>query len=332
MRIAIIYNQPVPSYYDAAGEQGAVLGILNEVVAVRKTLLKLGHSVICLALALPLAAAREKLGRLEVDLVFNLFEGFCGYPETEADIPAILTELSLTYTGCPPTALRLALDKAQTKAVLRAAGLDTTDFQLLNATSLSSFRLNYPCMVKPNGEDGSHGVSAESVVSDFLSLERQLAAVIQRYGGEEALVEEFIDGREFNATVVGNNEGTVLAVSEIAFSLPPDVPRILTFASKWQEGSVYFRGTRAICPARIPEDERQRIAAAAEMAFRFTGCRGYARVDMRRDSNGRLAVIEVNPNPDISPDAGVALQAQASGLNYWKFIEKIMALALEGKC
>ena len=332
MRIAIIYNQPVPSYYDAAGEQGAVLGILNEVVAVRQALLELGHSVICVALALPLAAAREKLSRLEVDLVFNLFEGFCGYPETEADIPAILAELGLAYTGCPPAALRLALDKAQTKAVLKAGGLDTPDFQLLSTASLSSFRLSYPCMVKPNGEDGSHGVSAESVVSDSLSLGRQLAAVIQRYGGEEALVEEFIDGREFNATVVGNSKGTVLAVSEIVFSLPPDMPRILTFASKWQKGSVYFRGTRVVCPARIPEDERQWIAAAAETAFRLTGCRSYARVDMRRDNNGRLAVIEVNPNPDISPDAGVALQAQASGLNYRKFIEKIMTLALEGKC
>lgn len=329
MRVAVIYNKPVSSYYDVTGEQKAVLGVITEVVAARRALRELGHTVICVPLALPLETARDKLQRLQVDLAFNLFEGFCGYPGSEPDVPVILSELGIPYTGCPPGALKLALDKAKTKAVLKAGGIDTPDFQLLGSKDLSSFHLGYPCIVKPNNEDGSHGMSAESVVSDLPSLERQLTKVINLYGREKALVEEFIDGKEFNTTVMGNGEGKVLAISEIAFSLPPGMPKILTFAGKWEKESVYYLGTEVVCPADIPEYDRQRIASTAEKAFRLIGCRGYARVDMRMSNQGRLVVLEVNPNPDITPDFGAALQAEAAGLSYTRFIEKITLLALD---
>jgi D-alanine-D-alanine ligase len=329
MCVAIVYNKPTPSHYTFAGEQKAVLGVLDEVVAVRQALLASGHSVICIPLVPPLEAARKELSILNVDLVFNLFEGFCGYSGTEPEVPEILSELGIPYTGCPPNALRLALDKAATKDTLKAGGLDTPDFQLLNSKTLPSFRLNYPCIVKPRYEDGSHGISEESVISDFSSLERQLTRIIQLYGGEQALVEEFIDGQEFNATVMGNSKSAVLAISEIAFSLPQEMPRILTFAAKWVTNSLYFRGTRPICPARISRYDQQRIAGIAQEAFLLTGCRGYARVDMRKGKDERLAIIDVNPNPDISPGSGAALQAKATGLNYQQFINKITSLALE---
>ena len=122
----------------------------------------------------------------------------------------------MPFTGCPAEALKLALDKAKTKAVLKSAGINTPDFQLLRPETLSSFRLSYPCIVKPRREDASHGLSAQNVVYDFASLEQQVTAVSRYYGGQ-ALVEHFIDGREFNVSVLGD---TVLPVSEIAYSLP----------------------------------------------------------------------------------------------------------------
>ncbi len=329
MRIAIIYNKPVSSYYNTAGEQDAVNGVLSAVTAVQWSLLERGHSVICVPLTMPLEAARKKLGNLCADVVFNLFEGFCGYPGTEPDVPAVLSELGIPYTGCSPEALRLALNKAGTKVVLKSGGITTPDFQLLGPGSLSSFHLRYPCIVKPNSEDASHGMSEESVVADFPALERQFNRIIHLYGGEETLVEEYIDGREFNATVIGNSGCKVLAISEIIFSLSPGMPKILTYASKWDPDSTYYRGTRAICPARIPEEEQQHIIEVVEKAFCLTGCRGYARVDMRMDSQRRLNVIEVNPNPDISPDSGAALQARAVGLDYTELIDKIVSMALE---
>jgi D-alanine-D-alanine ligase len=327
-RVAIVYNEPYPSRYDSAGEGRAVLGVLDAVTAVHQALLEIGYQVTRVPLAPPLKSTRRKLSSLDADLVFNLFEGFCGHPETEAFVPEALSEAGIPFTGCPGTALRLALDKAKVKVLLKAAGIPTPDFQLLNPQIMPMFQLGYPCIVKPRSEDASHGLSEASVVTDSASLEKQVAAVSKSYGGG-ALVEEFIDGREFNATVLGNSQGTVLPVSEIVYSLPPEIPRILTFAAKWEPDSLYFQGTRVSCPAEISADEQESINQIALAAFRLLDCRGYARVDMRRDKEGRLNVIEVNPNPDISPDAGAARQAEAAAMTYTQFIEKIVKLALE---
>jgi len=327
-RVAIVYNEPIYSRYDERGEQAAVTGVLEAVEAVNHALLELGYEVTQVPLVPPLGRARKRLSKLETDLVFNLFEGFAGYPETEAEIAETLLALEIPYTGCPPGALRLALDKVKTKLILRTAGIKTPDFQLLKPKTLSRFRLNYPCIVKPRQEDASNGLSAESVVYDFASLKRQAASVSHFYGGQ-ALVEDFIYGREFNATVLGNNSCTVLPISEIVYSLPQGVPPLLTFAAKWQPESLYFQGAKVVCPAEIGTAEREHIAQTALASYHLLGCRGYARVDMRQDKEGQLNVIEVNPNPDISLDSGAVRQAQAVGMAYHQFIAKIVQLALE---
>ena len=264
----------------------------------------------------------------DADLVFNLFEGFCGQPETEALVPEYLENIGIPFTGCPDKALGLCLDKAKVKVLLQAAGIPTPDFQLLNPETLQTFQLGYPCIVKPRSEDASHGLSDRSVAYDFASLKEQVANISNFYGGQ-ALVEEFINGREFNLTVLGNSKCTALPVSEIDYSLPPVMPRILTFAAKWEPDSLYFQGTKVICPAKIEAENRERITGTALEAFRLLGCRGYARVDMRLDEKGRLHVIEVNSNPDISPGSGAVRQAEAAGMTYTQFIDKIVQLALK---
>ena len=330
MHVAVIYNEPRPSRYDTAGETKAVEGVLNAVAAVHKALLELDYNVILVPLTLPIKQARNKLKSLEADLVFNLFEGFPGYPETEALLPETLSGMGIPFTGCPGNAISLALDKARTKAALKAGGIPTPDFQSLNPQTMQMFRLSYPCIVKPPSEDASHGLTIDSVVSNPVSLEKQVTRISKSYGGD-ALVEEFIDGREFNATVLGNFQCNLLPVSEIVYSLPSEMPRILTFAAKWEPDSLYFQGTKVVCPANLDTVERERIAEAVLAAFRLLGCLGYARVDMRMNKEGQLNVIEVNPNPDISPDAGAARQAEAAGMTYTQFIEKIVKLALESK-
>ena len=329
-RIAVIYNQPIPCRYNTKGEEAAVTGVLGAVEAASRALQELDYEVIPVPLASPIEQAGEQLKELKADLVFNLFEGFCGYPETEADIPDLLSTLGIPYTGSPGAALRLALDKARTKTVLKSKRIATPDFQLLDASEISRFRLNYPCIVKPPAEDASHGLSERSVVYNSTSLKEQLIDFQSSYSGQ-ALVEEFIDGREFNITILGNSRGTALPISEIEYSLPRGKPRVLTFAAKWQPESLYFQGTKVICPAKIGAETQRQIEEIALAVFSLLGCRGYARVDMRLGDNGRLYVIEVNPNPDISPGYGAALQAEAAGMNYTRFIKKIVELALEKK-
>ncbi len=325
--IAIIYNKPVPSRYDKLGEEKAITGILDSVSAVHHSLLELDYKVTSLPLIPPIEKVKEILYSLDVDLVFNLFEGFCGQPETEALIPEYLEAIGISFTGCPAATLRLCLDKAKVKLLLQVAGIRTPDFQLLNPDTLHTFQLNYPCIVKPRAEDASHGIDESSIVNDSLSLLSQVKKLSDTYGN--SLVEEFINGREFNATIMGNSQCTVLPASEINYSLDPGMPEILTYSAKWETHSIYYWGTKVVCPANTMIEETENIHKMAKAAFKLLGCRGYARIDMRIDKEGRLNVIEVNPNPDISPDAGAAQQAKAAGFRYTAFIEKIVQLALE---
>jgi D-alanine-D-alanine ligase len=327
MRVALVYNEPQKSCYEAVGEEKSVLGVLEAVDAVHQALLELDFDVTLVPLVPPFEQAEKELRDLDTDLVFNLFEGFCDCPETEVLIPEILSKVAIPFTGCRGPVLSLALDKAKTKLTLTAAGIKTPDFQLLNLRTLDMFGLDYPCIVKPRCDDASNNLSAESVVHDFSALEKQVSMICDFYGGN-ALVSKFLPGREFNATVMGNSELTVLPVSEIVYSLPPGMPEILTFDAKWEDDSPYFKGTKPVCPAEIEAEEQQRIAETVTAVYRLLGCRGYARVDMRLDEEGELNVIEVNPNPDISPGTGAARQAEAAGMTYTQFIGKIVQLAL----
>ncbi len=330
MKIAIIFNEPKPDLYDELGEGVAVSSVLEEVNPVYRASRRLGHSVIKVPLVPPLAQVRETLKALEVDVVFNLFEGFDGRSETEASVAKILEELGIPFTGNPSSALALALDKPRAKAVLNAGGIRTPRYQVLSPDNVFLFDLNFPCIVKPAHEDASHGLSEESVVDNFAHLERQVIRVSEAFRGK-ALVEEFLEGREFNVTVMGNSHPIVLPIAEMVYYLPPDLPKLLTFAAKWNTETEYYKGTKAKCPARLSEQEIEAISHTAARAFTLIGCRGYARIDMRLDDEGIPNVLDVNPNPDITPGYGVARQVKAAGMTYDQFVEQVLMMALENQ-
>ena len=327
-RVAIVYNKPEVSRYSSRGEDMAVLGVLESVEAVSKSIIELKHDIVLLPLSPPAEEIRSSLAAAKADLLFNLFEGFCGFPETEALVPEIAEELRVPYTGCPSSVLRLALDKAGAKSLLKSAGIRTPSGQVLNPDTVDEFNLTYPCIVKPRAEDASHGMSDLSVVEDFASLKRQVITISNAYGGE-ALVEEFVGGREFNATVLGNTTYTALPPSEIVYTLPEGMPKLLTFSAKWEVGSVYYLNTQLTCPAKITPAEKRAITQTITKVYQLFGCKGYARVDMRLDKDGKVNVIEVNPNPDISPGTGAARQADAAGMTYTEFMDKIIQFAFE---
>ena len=327
-RVAIVYNKPETSRFGVLNEILAVMGVLDAVHAVQQALTELDYNVVLLPLAPPAEEIKKKLTALNASIIFNLFEGFDDCSETEALLPECAEELGIPYTGCPGKALRLALDKARAKQMLKSADIRTPDFQVLTPDTISIFKLNYPCIVKPRSEDASHGLSEASVVTDETTLMKQVEFISHYYGGD-ALVEEFVDGREFNSTGMGNYEPVVLPISEIVYTLPEDLPRILTFAAKWEEKSTYFKGTNAVCPAKITAAQKRRITQIVSDTFKLFNCRGYARVDLRMDKKGDFHVIEINPNPDITPGMGTARHAAAGGMTYNEFIEKIIRLALE---
>ncbi|MBM4462073.1 MAG: ATP-grasp domain-containing protein [Chloroflexi bacterium] len=327
-KIGIVYNDPVPGVYHNLGEDDAVAGILDSVAAVSQALEHLGYEVVTLALGPPLPLAESELRKLDVDAVFNLFEGFGGVPQSEATVTCLLETMGICFTGCPSQALHLCEDKSLAKQVLQSWDIPTANWQVLAPSTCTDFNLNFPCIVKPLGEHASHGISAKSIVRSLQALRRQLELIDQKYG-RPSLVEEFLPGREFSALVVGNYSLKVFPIEEIIFALPSTKPPILTYGAKWVREDTYFEGTKTKCPADVDPELKQAIDDLALRCFVALGCRGYARVDMRQDAGGQLMVLDVNPNPDISQEGGARHQVEAAGIAYASFIGDIVSLAKE---
>src|SRR6266704_712090 len=228
------------------------------------------------------------------DLVFNLCEGVHGKSEWEEHVVG-----TLEFAGIPIPRWTVAQGKIE------------DDFPL-------------PAIVKPAAEDASAGLDRGSVVSDRKSLRARLAAMTEQF--DEVLVQEYIGGREFNVGFVGNR---VLPIAEIDFSrMPEGAWPILTYAGKWEVGSLDDLGSVPLCPASLPQKLADRVIRIAELAWRTTQGKGYGRVDLRVDDQGRPWVLEVNPNPDLNDDAGLSRMAKVAGWDYAELVRRIAEVAL----
>ena len=328
MRITLLYNQPSASRYHALGEGIAVASVLDSVRATLEALEADGHTVEALGLAPPYSQAVGTLKRLNSDLVFNLFEGFDGRPDSEWMMAGELEHTGLPFTGASSKTLALCLDKAGCKDRLAGRGVPTPAYQLLGPGTVASFSLDFPVIVKPVKEDASHGCTSDSVVLNAPALGRRLELIASRYG-DPALVEVYLDGREFSVTVLGGQSPLVLPLSELVYAPDYPGPRVLTFAAKWLPDAPSYALVMPVCPAQAPEGIYREAERLALEAYYAVGMPAYARVDLRSDATGQLFVLEVNPNPDLSPDAGLAGQAKAAGMGYSDLINTILELALE---
>jgi len=184
-------------------------------------------------------------------------------------------------------------------------------------------------IVKPAQEDASVGIDDNSVVYNLSDLRKRIRFIHQEFE-QPALVEEYIEGRELNAAILGSLKPVVLPISEIDFSgLHDSMHRIVSYAAKWLQGTIEYNGTKGVCPALIPARTEAMIRDIAMRCYHLIGCRDYARVDFRLTKEGEPYVLEVNPNPDISDDAGFARSARAYGLTFPQVIGKIVESALE---
>jgi len=260
-------------------------------------------------------------------VVFNLCESLGGDSALEATVPQLLEARGYTYTGATAAAIALCLDKARTKDLLARHGLHTPRYAVVSSPG-EPCHVPLPALVKPLAEDASVGITYDSVVRDAAGLARQVAYIVERYC-QPALVEEFISGREFNAAIWGDNPPRPLPLSEICYEDFADpLQRLLTYEAKWVEDSFAYSHTNGICPARVDDELRERLLAAALTAYRVTGCRGYARVDMR-ERDGVPYILEVNPNPSLASEGGFVRAARAAGYDQARMAEKIVGFALE---
>jgi D-alanine-D-alanine ligase len=188
--------------------------------------------------------------------------------------------------------------------------------------------LQFPLIIKPIHEHGSIGISTDSVVYTFENLVRKVLELKELYK-QPSLVEEYIDGREINAALLGNGKrAKVLPLSEILFTLPDNVPKIVSFDAKWVEGSQEYIHTTGSCPADLPAEVAEKIRKLAKKAYYIIGARDYCRVDFRVRDNIPY-ILEVNANPCINPDgAGFVRSANAAGLSYHEVIYEILQTSM----
>ncbi len=333
LQVLVLYNLPARQQVKGRPEDAvSEAGVLAAVEAVSASLRELGAEPRAYGVGPRLRGLLDTLARRRPDVVFNLCEGIGGEASFEYLIPGLLELEGLAYTGASARTLVGCADKVRTKRLLASQGVPTPAFLVVEqgeATTLPP-GLDFPLIVKPAHEDASLGIDAASVVHDGASLGARVALVHELYR-QPALVERYIEGREFNLSVLGNAEPRTLPLAEISFDgLPDGHPRIVSYEAKWVEDSPVYTGTPSVCPAPgVDEALAGRIAAIARRAYRLMECTGYGRVDLRVPECGEPQVLEVNPNPDLSPDAGLAKAGRASGLGYTGLIRAIVEAALE---
>lgn len=308
-----------------------VLDALRCARSVAEELDQRGHQVEILAIdpagATDVAWIASQLNKAQVDCVFNLFEGFAENASCEADFAACLESLGVPFTGNGSHSLRLCLNKAVVKEVLRTAGLRVPEGICVRRGDLLPERLPpFPLFVKPCSEDASVGIDEESLVSDRQSLERVVGKKTATFPNG-VIVEQFLAGAEYNVGCIGTPPYEILGISVMAYDTTPDLPHFMTYRAKWEPGTREFTAFIPDPCRQLDEKVRQNISELAIEAGRLLGCRGYFRVDMR-EHQGSLYIIDVNPNPDINRDSGFMRQAYTRGHAYGEILDKIIKVAI----
>jgi D-alanine-D-alanine ligase len=330
VRVAILFNDDGRL---AAGTAEDALAVAAVAATAREACLaceSLGWQPVLVAAAPDPAELCARLRATRPDVVLNLCESLRGDARLEAAVAALLELLALPFTGSSSKTLAVALDKPVGKAVLREHGVATPDSFVAEGPGFERKPLPFPVIVKPSREDGSHGISTASVCRDEQSLRARVAFVVSTYK-QPALVEEFVEGREINVSLLAAPGGGAIALplAEIDFgAFPAGQPRLVTFEAKWVEGSPEYRGTPVVAARGLDAATERRIVASSLSAWHALGLAGYGRVDLRLCERRGPLVLEVNPNPDLSRDAGFAKAASRAGISYPELLRRIVEGAL----
>jgi D-alanine-D-alanine ligase len=273
-----------------------------------------------------LVAVREDISKslLELknyDIVVNLCEGVLGRPDWEKNFTLGMEMLGIAQTGCEPIATGICTDKKLVKRILLASGIPTPRFWHAEEGGM--------WIVKPSREDAGIGIDAASVVSSSAEMEARVKFIEETYR-QPALVEEFIDGRELNQAIYFAAEGpVVLPPGEIVFddALAAN-ERVVGWKANWASGSREDRGTRNRTPALIDEKTRDDLKNICLRAASILGLSGYARFDLRQSQDGKLFIVDINPNPDIGRDSGFRKALDAAGITFADFLKALIMAAV----
>jgi D-alanine-D-alanine ligase len=298
---------------------------LVQVEQVSEAIRKLGWQVSSLPVDLNLDAALAGIRSHEPTCVFNLVESLGGDGRMIHFLPALLGTAGIAFTGADADAIYVSSQKLLAKELMRAHGIATLDSFAGHDVPVDS---NSTWIVKSVWEHASFGMDDGCVVTGILDARRRIEECEGRYGGEW-FAERFVDGREFNISVMEQDgQPYILPIAEMTFvNYPKGKPRIVGYAAKWDEDAPEYRSTCRVFPS-LDESERNKLHVIVQRCWKSFGLSGYARIDLRLDSDGNPWVLEINANPCLSRDAGFAAAALQSGMSFEKLIERIIRAAL----
>jgi D-alanine-D-alanine ligase len=337
-KILICYNEPIKYYNNYLGKEIheehqdidlSERDFLKQIDNIQKILQKKYFTVDTLPINRNIQQAIKKITNYSPDAILNFVESVEGNSNLESYFTGLYDLLNIPFTGNNSTCLGNCLVKERTKQILHSHGVRTPKHVIAEINKVpkeNKFILKYPVILKLATEDASIGISEFSVVNNYESLKERLNYLFTSFN-QNVIIEEYIDGRELNVAILGNE---ILPISEIIFDgLPDDLPKIITYEAKWSPESIYYKNTSGRCPAQLDKKIKKRIEKIALTSFHALECRDYARVDIRLSTKNVPYVIEINPNPDISPDSGFVRSANAAGISYEQLINKILTFALQ---
>jgi D-alanine-D-alanine ligase len=320
-RVLILHSNVAP---DAPPDE---LDTLYQADSIEAALAERGHAATRAAFVRDGAKLAELIRRDAPDAIFNLVEAVDGSGKLAVSVPGTLARIGLPYTGADERALTVTGDKPRAKAMLREAGLPTSDWG--EPPDFDGVNEDATLIVKSALEDCSLGLDDASVVRGIAAARARAELCTRKYGGRW-FAESYIDGREFNIAVLGSANGPiVLPLAEMTFQeWQSGRPRIVGYKAKWDDDS--FESTRTVRGFGIEDEDpilAGRLRALAEAAWNLFALTGYARVDFRVNAKNEPLILEINPNPCLSPDAGFAAAAERAGISYPELIERIVRAA-----
>ncbi len=290
-----------------------------------------GHTPHILGIKEDVKAFFEGLTQQKTDIVFNVCEAFKDNSHLEMHIAAVLELYGLRYTGSGPQGLLLGQNKGLTKEILAYHGIKFPNFKIFapGASDPRPSDLRFPLIVKPLKEDASIGINGNSIVKNDDQLMERIHDIHGKFN-QEAIVEEYIEGREFYVGMIGNEKLEPLPLIELDFAnIPDNKPKVYSYRAKWDAKYRKEKGIKSIFPKDISEELIQKIYQTCQTAYHALSFRDYGRMDIRVTHDHEVYIIEGNPNPYIAKDEDLPDAAEKMGISYEDFIEKILQFAWE---
>jgi len=323
MKVAIVHNS-----VSEAEDDPSLRDVLDQAEFVRRTLAEAGYVCRCFALESDLRESVRRLRTFKPDRIFNLVESVSGRASLHPCAAALWELLGIPHTGSSSLALALTTDKAMAKSLLTARGLPTPEWNLCRAgETVLRDEVPAPWIVKPSREDASIGIDEDSVVRTPEALAPRVQALQQRFPHQAVLIEHFVEGREFNISLLGAPTGPlVLPPAEMLFcDYPPGKERVVGFRAKWDQGAFEYSHTRRRFDFPTADaDLLERLRELATACWHVFRLRGYARVDFRVDAAGNPFILEVNANPCLAPDGGFVAAVAQAGISPQRMLEMIL--------